>query len=236
MEWTAERVAAFWDWHSQFPEQYFAHRHGAALAAQLARHVPPPAHVLDYGSGPGFLLPHLLAAGYQVTACDVSPESLARAVAQAAGHPRFAGALATDDPALAATGFDAVVMTELVEHVDDATLAAILASALRLLRPGGLLFVTTPNEEDLSAQTVFCPASNMTFHRWQHVRAWSGEGLAAALRARGFVEARFGVTDFALARAPVRRLLHRCLRPLRPGRRPPHLWATARREGAVRAA
>lgn len=33
---------------------------------------------------------------------------------------------------------------------------------------GGALIITTPNEENLEDNMVYCPVSNTIFHRWQH--------------------------------------------------------------------
>ena len=68
----------------------------------------------------------------------------------------------------------------------------VLAECLRALAPGGRLFVTTPNGEDLDVERTICPECGCTFHRWQHVRSWTAQSLASRLSAVGFgpVEAR----------------------------------------------
>lgn len=232
LDWTPERIAAFWDYQSRFPETYFGHRHGAALAALLARLVPRAAAVLDFGTGPGFLLPHLLREGFVVTACDISPASVENAARIGVGQPGFAGALLSADPALRAKRFDAVVMTELVEHVEEPLLGEILAEIRLLLRAGGQLLVTTPNEEDLAAEQVFCPCCGSLFHRWQHVRSWSRKSLSERLAKAGFVPVDVGVTDFALEppNSGLRVRLARIRARIDRGR-PPHLWALARAPG-----
>jgi SAM-dependent methyltransferase len=229
LEWTPERIAAFWDFQSRFPDTYFGHRHGAALAALLGRLAPRGAAVLDFGTGPGFLLPHLLRAGFAVTACDISPASIENAARIGAGQRGFAGAFLSTDPAFRAKRFDAVLMTELVEHVEEPLLGEILAEIRQLLRRGGQLLVTTPNEEDLAAEQVFCPCCGSLFHRWQHVRSWSRQSLSDRLVQAGFLPGEAGITDFALEppRGGLRVRLAR-LRARLDGRRPPHLWALAR--------
>lgn len=230
LHWTAERITAFWDFQAQAPETYFGHRHGPALARLLARHVAPGSAVLDYGTGPGFLLTHLLAAGFKVTACDISPASVAKAAAIAAGQAGFVGAFLASDPAFRARRFDAALMTELVEHVEEPTLGEILAELGTLLRPGGLLLATTPNDEDLAAGRVFCPCCGSVFHRWQHVRSWTASSLAARFVEAGFTSPVTGTTDFALEpprRGPRVRLARLRMQLLR--QKPPHLWLAARR-------
>jgi SAM-dependent methyltransferase len=228
MEWTAERITAFWDFHSQYPSSYFAHQHGGALAKLLRRFVGPSALVLDYGCGPGFLLPHLLASGFRVAACDVSTASVAAAACRGGADERFVGAFLASDPGLRTLTPDAAVMTELVEHVDDATLDAVLATMRELLPPGRRLLVTTPNDEDLAAETVYCPASDVTFHRWQHVRSWREDMLNARLLQAGFELVGSGVTDFALHRSGLRPMLA-AVRARIEMRKAPHLWSVVER-------
>jgi hypothetical protein len=53
------------------------------------------------------------------------------------------------------------------------------------LKPGGLLVVTTPNNEDLDLGLSYSPETNTLFHRWQHVRSFRPETLAALWAAHG---------------------------------------------------
>jgi len=72
-----------------------------------------------------------------------------------------------------------VVCCEVIEHLDDVMLDKVSTALSQLLRPGGRLYLTTPNSEDLSAQQVMCPDCGGRFHRWQHQRAWTARSLAA---------------------------------------------------------
>jgi len=45
--------------------------------------------------------------------------------------------------------------------------------------------ITTPNNEDLELSQCYCPISNTLFHRWQHVRSFTEETLAALLAKHG---------------------------------------------------
>jgi SAM-dependent methyltransferase len=80
--------------------------------------------------------------------------------------------------------FDAVVMSEVLEHLDDATLAASLTEIHRVLRPGGVFLGTVPADEVLAEQNVVCPRCNEHFHRWGHMQSFSRETLTHLLAPR----------------------------------------------------
>lgn len=126
--------------------------------------------------------------------------------------------------------FDAITALETVEHVYDADLDAIVALLLRLAAPGAKILFTTPNREDLSASSVYCPVSNVTFHRWQHVRSWSAESLVAFMAARGLRPVEILETDLTVGAR--RYALHAASRRAF-GRPPatPHLFAVFRAPG-----
>ena len=83
--------------------------------------------------------------------------------------------------------FDVVIATEVIEHLLDSELEGMLAECRRLLKPGGRVFFTTPNDEDYDASKVMCPEYGSIFHRWQHVRTWNVGTLRAHMERAGFV-------------------------------------------------
>ncbi|HZS83299.1 MAG TPA: methyltransferase domain-containing protein [Stellaceae bacterium] len=230
MQWTDALAARYWRWQAQFPDQYFTHRFGALIARQLRPWLKGRRSVLDYGCGLGFLEPHLAALGMEVSATDISPEAVAAANARNHGIAGFRGAVLLDELLAAERRYDAVISIEVIEHLADEHLDGFLDALRRLLAPGGVAIITTPHEEDLRAAEIYCPACNHVFHRWQHLRSWSGPSLTAALAARGLAVERVFATDFARApwRQPggaVKRMAKRLL-----GRAPaaPHLVCIAR--------
>lgn len=199
MEWTPERVSRFWDWQSQYPEVYFTYLFGRNIAASLKGYVAGRNRVLDYGCGVGYLLPHLCAYAPEVYGADPSEQSVARTNESVSGIPSFKGAFLTGDPVIRSMKFDAIVCVEVVEHLDDAALEAVLSDVHGLLAPGGVAIFTTPNDEDLSKNMILCPASGEVFHRWQHVRSWNRESLPARLRAAGFSVDKVIETNMSMA-------------------------------------
>ncbi|MBL0174426.1 MAG: class I SAM-dependent methyltransferase [Ignavibacteria bacterium] len=99
------------------------------------------ADVLDLGAGVGGTSAALVRRGARVTAVDSDPKrvdalrALNGSFAVACGD---AGALEYPD-----ARFDAVVLQDVIEHCDAP--ATVLREAARVLRPGGMLYLSTPS-------------------------------------------------------------------------------------------
>ncbi|MEU5875295.1 methyltransferase domain-containing protein [Glycomyces sp. NPDC047369] len=119
------------------PRGVFAVLHWLAAARGALVPAPerPGAVLVDLGCGAGLLAPHV--DGYVHVGVDVSRESLALARSHGVEAVR-ADVAAVPLPDECA---DVVVAGEILEHVPD--LAAAVAEACRLLKPGGLLVVDT---------------------------------------------------------------------------------------------
>lgn len=101
---------------------------------------------LDVGCGNGDFLGVLARHGWDVQGVDTSPA--AERAASAHGVPVFTGAL--EDAGFVGESFDFVHMSHSLEHVWDP--AVTLATVSRLLRPGGRLYVETPNIDSFAAR------------------------------------------------------------------------------------
>jgi 2-polyprenyl-3-methyl-5-hydroxy-6-metoxy-1,4-benzoquinol methylase len=134
---------------------------------------------LDVGFGEGALLRAAGRHGWDCSGVEVSPHALAFGRScgwRVFGRDQAEGQLETG-------GYDVVTLVEVVEHLPDPIRA--LGQAVRWLRPGGLLFLSTPNANSLNARvlgprwSVFCPP--------EHLTVWSPRGLRTALRGLGLV-------------------------------------------------
>ena len=103
---------------------------------------------LDVGCGAGLLSEPLARLGAAVTGLDAAPENIAAARAHAAGQGLVIDYRAGGIEAVADERFDLVVSMEVVEHV--AHPGAFVAGLARVLAPGGLLILSTPNRTPLS--------------------------------------------------------------------------------------
>ncbi len=78
--------------------------------------------------------------------------------------------------------FDVVVMSEVMEHLDDETLSASIREVRRVLKCGGRFLGTVPAQERLEDSLVVCPECGKKFHRWGHVQSFDRERLEVLLR------------------------------------------------------
>jgi len=81
--------------------------------------------------------------------------------------------------------FDVVIMTEVLEHLNEDVLRKTLSEVRRMLKPGGRLIGTVPANEILPENEVVCPHCGNVFHRWGHVQSFSPKTLRAILSANG---------------------------------------------------
>ena len=142
--------------------------------------------VLDLGCAEGAFAAELERAGAQVVCGDVAQEPLARA---ARLHPGLQVRLLDPGGAwdLQDSSFDAVWAGEVIEHVADTQ--AWLSEVRRVLRSGGRLILTTPDNGPLTL--LWMALSPGAFEarmdpRSDHLRFYSRRTLARLLADFGF--------------------------------------------------
>ena len=203
IEWDDGKVSRLWDYFSRtspYSEMYFSKVFGHHILRHSGLPLNATLNVLDFGCGPGFIWDHLqkMGSNWQYTGLDFSSDSIYKLVQKATSNDNFKGAhyvrsLPTD---LSQFQFDVILLFEVVEHLNDAHLKGTLVEVARLLKPGGVLLISTPNEEDLSKSQKFCAECGAIFHEFQHVRNWSMGGLSTHLRPYGFNLRKAKTLDF----------------------------------------
>lgn len=126
-------------------EIWYEHMHRYAYAAPLVR----GKRVLDAACGEGYGSALLAQSAASVLGLDLSDEAIAHARAryQQAGL-QFAQTDVTALDELADGSFDVIVSFETLEHVQ--AQERMLAGFARLLAPGGLLLISTPDKHNYS--------------------------------------------------------------------------------------
>jgi 2-polyprenyl-3-methyl-5-hydroxy-6-metoxy-1,4-benzoquinol methylase len=183
--------------------------------------------LLDAGCGTGLFSQMAAGRGAQVTSLDVGPELLVE-VSKKCRSERVVGdllALPFEEGR-----FDVVVCTEVIEHTPEPGRA--VTELARVLRPGGILVVTTPNRVwrlsvRLANTLRLRPYEGLeNWVRWDELGRWLIENGLEVVEQRGFNALPFvhpvtyGVVDRldALGRTPLGRLM---INMLAVGRKPP---------------
>ena len=130
------------------------------------------------------------------------------------------------DLPFASVSFALVTMFDLLEHVEDD--AGVAREALRVLRPGGEVLLTTPHRERwrypyFRAFAPISPSEEELFKEWGHVRRGYTEreldALFGTVRSStgGFINSLLAVSHdiaFSRLRRPSRLVLHALFAPL----------------------
>lgn len=139
-----------------------------------------PGRLLDVGCGGGRFLRRMQKRGWQVVGTDFD-EQATRKVTERYGIETHVGDL--PQCKLPAESFDAITLSQAIEHLYDPR--ATLNECLCLLKPGGLLVMTTPNATSLGAAEF-----GAAWRGWEaprHLHLFTVESLAALTRQAGFV-------------------------------------------------
>lgn len=149
--------------------------------------------LLDIGCGAGTVLEAARRAGWEAEGVEVSRPAVEHL--RAAGFSVFHGELA--EARYPSDHFDVIVASEVLEHLPDPLV--LLREAARVLRPGGLLWATTPHSRGASARALgigwstVCPP--------EHLHLFSRRGLKKLLGEAGFGRVRVathGVNPFEI--------------------------------------
>ncbi len=125
------------------------HRHRLAEdLVLLDQHVPPTAQIVEFGSAPLFLTLAVRELGYKIIGLDIIPETFARTIAENGLDIRKVN-FETEPLPLPDDSVDVAIFNEVFEHLR-VDLIATMSKVRRVLKPGGLLFLSTPNMRSLT--------------------------------------------------------------------------------------
>jgi 2-polyprenyl-3-methyl-5-hydroxy-6-metoxy-1,4-benzoquinol methylase len=172
-----------------------SHQHLYPSVSQFLKDIPPGSLVMDAGCGNGTFLSLFQNRNWQLHGSDLSPTGIEVARKTfpninfflADGQTLYADFLATVGPV------DVVLSTEVIEHVYDPR--GFLRNCYDLLKPGGILVLTTPYHGYLK-NLLLAVTGKMDQHftvLWDHghIKFWSRLTLETALKEIGFTNIEF---------------------------------------------
>jgi 2-polyprenyl-3-methyl-5-hydroxy-6-metoxy-1,4-benzoquinol methylase len=188
-----------------YSDQELAHRRllAAELIHALAQARGRPAassdRLLEIGSGEGFFLRAATDAGFDVQGLEFSDHGIRAQHPDLVGKVRFGDAFAAlDDLLEAGANVDVCVMEHVLEHVADPE--ALLARLPRLLKPGGLVAITVPNDfspVQEEARALGLIDRDFWLAPPQHLNYFNTDNLPRFLERLGFV-VRDGFSSFPI--------------------------------------
>ncbi len=152
----------------------------AKLEAE-GRNLPKPkdgSRLLDVGCGNGAFLTFARSMGYDTMGTDVDPKALD--IARSQGLRVFQGSV--DDLSGFEAAFDVITLCHVIEHVHDPT--RLLRRCRELLKPGGFLWIDTPNIDSQGHRIYGAHWRGLEPPR--HLVVFSWASLEAALRQADF--------------------------------------------------
>ncbi len=161
----------------------------------LVRRYAARGRLLDVGAGDGRFLISAKATGYQVTGTEVSRAGVD--YARQRGVDIHLGQIT--DLHLPKVTFDLATIWHVLEHVPEP--AAVLREVYGLLRPGGILVLAVPNEDNYLFQRRFgkakisAPFGALEFGGEIHLTYFQPSTLRTALCAAGYEFVKIGVDD-----------------------------------------
>jgi 2-polyprenyl-3-methyl-5-hydroxy-6-metoxy-1,4-benzoquinol methylase len=186
--------------HLANKENSLAERRAHILAIKDRFSLPAHAQHLDVGCALGSMLQEAKAAGWNSSGVETS-EFAAQYAAKHTGCKVFPGTL--QEAQLQSAFFDVITLMDVIEHVSDPL--PLVSEMYRILAPGGVLFIVTPNFRSLFVRLY----GENAYGIWpdQHVVYFEPNTISRLLYMAGFSRVLTASKDFYSPN--LNRLLHR---------------------------
>lgn len=165
-----------WSYYqSKAPETF---RGSAFRLNFLTRYICSAQKVLNIGIGGGLFEHFAHQKGAYVFSLDPDWMSLRTHIAEN-NSIHTAGKL--ENLPFADNSFDAVVVSEVIEHLSPKITLDALQEVRRVLVPGGRIIGTVPCDENLADATVVCPKCGEIFHKVGHLQSFTQGNMSLLL-------------------------------------------------------
>jgi len=153
--------------------------------------------VLDIGCGSGYYLMTMRRCGWKVYGIDVSEQAVNFARIQFGLHNVRLGPL--EQQRYPDAFFDAITLNHVIEHLPDPN--ATVKEIFRILRPGGIVAITTPNVDSINRRlfrTCWFPLETP-----RHLTLFSPKTLKALLNKNGFtlIKIQHDLSTYSMAKS-----------------------------------
>jgi 2-polyprenyl-3-methyl-5-hydroxy-6-metoxy-1,4-benzoquinol methylase len=164
-------------------------------ASRLLTHCGAKGELLEFGAGTGDFLNHLLACGFpgRMTGTDLLPRPglLPEEVAWIQADLNHPLGSVPDN------SLDVIVSTEVIEHLENPR--AVIREFWRMLKPGGKVILTTPNQESLRSLLALLFSGHYAAFQDScypaHITALLRKDLQRIFAEAGFQRLEFSYTD-----------------------------------------
>lgn len=141
--------------------------------------MPGKGRILDIGCATGFFLDAARQRGWDTYGVELSEYSSGIARHKIGTERIITGRV--EEAAFKDATFDAIVMTDVIEHVCD--VRSFLDEVTRILKPGGVISITTPNPAALSCRLL---GKNWPHYKLEHLMYYTPEALELLLAPLGY--------------------------------------------------
>jgi 2-polyprenyl-3-methyl-5-hydroxy-6-metoxy-1,4-benzoquinol methylase len=201
-QWTPETIKKYWEWCSANPylqKEYFSYQVGQGIISAISKITKIQGNVLDYGCGVGYLLEYLLKNNNAlIYGVDFSFEAINKVNEKFKNLSNFKGAVIIQEFPLPFPDdfFDIITCIETIEHLQEENLKQLIVEFRRIIKKDGIIFFTTPNNEDLNKNMIYCPFCDTLFHKVQHVNSFDSNSLRILLEKNQLVVKKCSGIDF----------------------------------------
>jgi SAM-dependent methyltransferase len=177
--WNKSNISQFWNniYTLESAGKGFAETAGKGLLKFINSKIRLHGKILDYGVGYGFLIEYLIQYKNvtELYGVEFAEESAVTVNNKFSNTIKFNKCVAISTPILPWNNeqFDFIFITEVIEHILSDELELLFAELNRVLKKGGTIIISVPNNENLESKKLLCPECGAIFHPVQHLHSYN---------------------------------------------------------------